>query len=222
MSVISKSGSVSFDWSAAYKPDQDRRAKYREAERRKRREFREDVERRREKAFQEVLPKRRKADVSESLEALLTGPWFSSWYEEVTHKDGAKFVDWLLNCDEWQLWGVDRELWALRQVRQIMVRYKWQNPHYRRYWHKNLHNVTDARKRRAIILQLATPKWADLIEVAKFYRLRDQMAIQTGIPHHVDHIIPLQGATVCGLNNEFNLRVITARDNLRKSNRYAT
>ena len=38
--------------------------------------------------------------------------------------------------------------------------------------------------------------------------------------HHVDHIIPLQGAIVSGLHVEGNLRVITATENMIKRNRY--
>jgi hypothetical protein len=42
----------------------------------------------------------------------------------------------------------------------------------------------------------------------------------TGIAYQVDHIIPLQSKYVCGLHNEFNLRVITAKENNIKGNRF--
>lgn len=65
--------------------------------------------------------------------------------------------------------------------------------------------------RKAKLLQ-ATPQWADLLAIKEIY---DQCP--TGC--HVDHIIPLQGETVCGLHVEYNLRHLEASLNIAKSNK---
>ena len=75
-------------------------------------------------------------------------------------------------------------------------------------------------KRKATILQ-RTPAWdpdAHLI-IAK-YQLAAMLTKASGIEHHVDHIIPLQGKKVSGLHVFSNLRVIPGSDNVKKSNSY--
>lgn len=67
----------------------------------------------------------------------------------------------------------------------------------------------------------ATPKWLTkehLKEIEKFYIKAKELELETNIKYHVDHIVPLQGETVSGLHVPWNLRVIPAEDNLRKSN----
>lgn len=58
-----------------------------------------------------------------------------------------------------------------------------------------------------------TPKWADLELIAKFYRERPE-----GL--HVDHIIPLKGKLVSGLNVLENLQYLPATENQRKRNKF--
>lgn len=43
---------------------------------------------------------------------------------------------------------------------------------------------------------------------------------RTGVTHHVDHIVPLQGVYVSGLHVVENLRIIPSRDNVVKKNRF--
>ena len=91
-----------------------------------------------------------------------------------------------------------------------------------REWNKNNKSLKAALecKRRAAQLQ-RTPSWdpdAHLI-VAK-YQLAAMLTRETGIIHHVDHIIPLQGKKVSGLHVFSNLRVIPGEENVKKSNKY--
>lgn len=65
----------------------------------------------------------------------------------------------------------------------------------------------------------ACPSWVDKAHMARIhviYRLRREISEQTGITHEVDHIVPLQGKTVCGLHVWWNLRVIPKEQNNRR------
>jgi hypothetical protein len=91
-----------------------------------------------------------------------------------------------------------------------------------REWNKNNKPRKAAlqAKRKSVILQ-RTPSWdpnAHLI-VAK-YQLAAMLTQASGILHHVDHIIPLQGKKVSGLHTFANLRVIPGSDNVKKSNKF--
>lgn len=69
---------------------------------------------------------------------------------------------------------------------------------------------------------LRTPAWLTnqhWKEIETTYQLSQWCSEVTGVRYNVDHIIPLQGKTVCGLHVPWNLRVIPAADNFKKGNR---
>lgn len=56
-----------------------------------------------------------------------------------------------------------------------------------------------------------------LTEAAHLARIRSETL---AVEHHVDHVIPLRSAKVCGLHNAYNLAVIPAVENMSKGNRW--
>lgn len=57
-----------------------------------------------------------------------------------------------------------------------------------------------------------TPKWANKRKILFIYEFARKHGKQ------VDHIVPINGQTVCGLHCEDNLQVVRAYANQRKSN----
>lgn len=67
----------------------------------------------------------------------------------------------------------------------------------------------------------ATPTWFsdfDEFAIQEAYDLTKRREQETGIKHHVDHIVPLSGRKVCGLHCAANIQVIPALANRKKSN----
>jgi len=95
------------------------------------------------------------------------------------------------------------------------------NAKQRKYYQNNKQYYITKGHLRAKGVKQAKPRW--LTEdheffIEEIYSLRDLRTEVTGVVHHVDHIVPLKGKDVCGLHVPWNLQVITAKDNLSKSN----
>ena len=66
----------------------------------------------------------------------------------------------------------------------------------------------------------ATPAWAKLGAIMLIYEAAARATRDGGVPHVVDHIVPLKSKLVCGLHVEHNLQVITGTANSAKGNRH--
>lgn len=79
-----------------------------------------------------------------------------------------------------------------------------------------------ASSRRAALGQ-RTPPWMTeglLSEILAFFIRAKALSEETGVLHHVDHVVPLRGRNVSGLNVPWNLQVLPAIENLKKTNRH--
>ena len=114
----------------------------------------------------------------------------------------------------------------IRAERRRAARAKWRaaNPDRQaaaqaRWAAANKHvQMENVRRRQAAKLN-ATPPWADRKAMQAIYAQAKQLEAETGVPHDVDHIVPLRGETVCGLHVPANLQVLPRRVNRQKSNK---
>jgi 5-methylcytosine-specific restriction endonuclease McrA len=91
--------------------------------------------------------------------------------------------------------------------------YKDRNPEQKGKW---VAYVVARQKR----IKKATPVWANLEEIRQFYVEAQRLTKETGIPHEVDHIIPIKGKLVSGLHVPANLQILTEKENQTKNARY--
>lgn len=75
-------------------------------------------------------------------------------------------------------------------------------------------------RRRDTRLQRATPPWIDRKAIDAVYREAARITAETGIMHHVDHVVPIAGKGVCGLHVPWNLEIVPAMENLSKNNHF--
>lgn len=91
--------------------------------------------------------------------------------------------------------------------------------YHRGYRRSKPWKAAEYQRTRETIKRSAMPSWADRKKIQAVYIKAQAMTDETGIKHSVDHIYPIQGATVCGLHVHYNLQVIPLTDNLSKGNK---
>lgn len=83
-------------------------------------------------------------------------------------------------------------------------------------------NAANSNRRRLAQLR-ATPAWVtaeDERSIWLMYDIASALGVVHGQPFHVDHVVPIQGKTVCGLHVPGNLRVVPATVNRKKYNKF--
>lgn len=173
---------------------------------------------------------------------------FSEWarvYRE-THHDQyvAKQKEWLSNHPNFyndyynnnkeerrayiNKWRADNREHFNEQCRNSRRKYCENNREkankYAREWQaQHPEQALERNTRRRFSLLNQTPAWLtkeDIAEMVAIYAKARKISKETGIKHHVDHIIPLRGKMACGFHVPWNLQIIPCSENSRKYNLY--
>lgn len=107
-----------------------------------------------------------------------------------------------------------------RVKKQIQIK-----EYFKNYRQNNKAKTLANNRKRKLAQEQRMPKWllnTDLMAIQMFYEKAQKLSAETGVKHHVDHIVPLRGKTVSGLHVPWNLQILTAKENMIKSNRIDT
>lgn len=91
------------------------------------------------------------------------------------------------------------------------------------YRARNIGKVVVWRLARRTSEQQRTPKWLtdnDRANMDSSYAMAKWLSSVIGVPYHVDHVVPLNGASVSGLHVPNNLSVVRGTYNMQKSNKW--
>ena len=107
--------------------------------------------------------------------------------------------------------------------REYVASWKNDNPDkVKQYWathyaNNRAHYIQKAEVRSGR-LRIQSLTACDLTEITAVYDKARTLTEETGVPHEVDHIVPLQGVNISGLHVPWNLQVLTREENRKKSN----
>jgi len=149
-------------------------------------------------------------------------------YQKDKHKQYEKKKQWVANNKE-RVKEYSRNFYKnhAEDLKQRVT--KWRNENlektheYSKTWRQNNPGKQNAKtaRRRAMLLQ-ATPRWLTeehKKQIETIYNEAARLTRDTGIPHEVDHIIPLQGIDCRGLHVPWNLQILTQKENAKKNNK---
>lgn len=108
-----------------------------------------------------------------------------------------------------------REIWrrsyAANRAKADAASKKWMDDHP--------HHVRERARRLKTGRKQCLATWADMAAIVEIYAKAAALTQETGVPHEVDHIVPLTSKLVCGLHWEGNLQILPRSINRAKSNR---
>lgn len=116
-------------------------------------------------------------------------------------------------------------VWIARQNKVRHERWAVANPgaaaaRTKKWYRQNITRARATTKKLKLQRRNAVPKWANLDAIKVFYNEAHRVTLETGVQHHVDHMVPIAHPLVCGLHVEHNLRVIPGVENIAKGNHW--
>jgi len=90
---------------------------------------------------------------------------------------------------------------------------------HKKWRSNNPEKLAIANRRYLSIRKQAIPMWSEPELIKRIYLMRDRLNEMWGTSFEVDHIVPLQGKTVCGLHCWDNLQLLEAKLNSSKGNK---
>jgi hypothetical protein len=108
-----------------------------------------------------------------------------------------------------------KKKWASKNKEKVKSSLK---KHYSKRVNKAKRNSYTAKRR--CLKKKATPKWYEKDKIEVLYQKAKWLSSLTGMDYHVDHVIPINSDTVCGLNVWANLQILEVSENSKKGNSY--
>lgn len=153
--------------------------------------------------------------------------WGHIHYLNNTEKYKSKAAKWHLDNPEAKASYLSRA--EVQLAARVRTR-KWAaaNPERKRqmdadFKQRNGALITSYKARYRAARKKATPPWLtkdDLSKIRQVYAEAKRLSVETGVPHEVDHIVPLAGRVVSGLHVPWNLRAIPKIENNRRPRIY--
>jgi len=114
----------------------------------------------------------------------------------------------------------NRERYLLKRQDEVFMKKKRDANLKYKSLNKGKVNSDTAKRYVAKMDRLAVSTKEELINIEDLYKEAQKLTRETKVPHHVDHIIPLQGKLVSGLHVLKNLQILTEQENCSKHNKY--
>jgi 5-methylcytosine-specific restriction endonuclease McrA len=131
----------------------------------------------------------------------------------IEDKRASRRADYRKNTERYK--ANARDFYEKNKPKRMEQSKQWKIDNKARY---DVLNRVHASKRNAK-KKMATPPWLTELhweQIKVIYAEAVRLTKETGIPHEVDHIVPLSGKTVSGLHVPWNLRAIPAVENNRR------